>query len=205
MWTEIAMFGNSSKKDNLGKWAKSQLQNVHDCIQLCPTLCGPWTAAHQVPLSMEFNKRILEQLAISCSRFFFFFPTQGQNPHLLCLLHHRWILYHCTIWEAQQNVHPSGKLISLLLPLTAGRQSTYSCFFRNFLFYIGVQLSINVVIPSGARQTDPATHPHVSIPPQTPFLTRPPHNAEQTSLESTFFCASQSIHSELSPYFFFLL
>ena len=86
MWTEIAMFGNSSKKDNLGKWAKSQLQNVHDCIQLCPTLCGPWTAAHQVPLSMEFNTRILEQLAISCSRvFFFFFFQLRDRTHISCV------------------------------------------------------------------------------------------------------------------------
>ena len=24
--------------------------------QLCPTLCNPWTIAHQVPLSMEFSR-----------------------------------------------------------------------------------------------------------------------------------------------------
>ena len=28
------------------------------------------------------------------------FPTQGSNQHLLCLLHWRHILYHCTTWEA---------------------------------------------------------------------------------------------------------
>ena len=26
--------------------------------------------------------------------------TQGSNLHFLCLLHCRWILYHCTTWEA---------------------------------------------------------------------------------------------------------
>ena len=25
--------------------------------QLCPTLCDPWTAAHQVPLSMRFSSQ----------------------------------------------------------------------------------------------------------------------------------------------------
>ena len=25
--------------------------------QLCPTLCDPWTAAHQVPLSMRFSRQ----------------------------------------------------------------------------------------------------------------------------------------------------
>ena len=26
------------------------------CMLSCPTLCSPWTVAHQVPLSMEFSK-----------------------------------------------------------------------------------------------------------------------------------------------------
>ena len=25
--------------------------------QLCPTLCDPWTVAHQAPLSMEFSRQ----------------------------------------------------------------------------------------------------------------------------------------------------
>lgn len=29
MWTEIGIFEVSSKKDNFGKWAKSQVLNVH--------------------------------------------------------------------------------------------------------------------------------------------------------------------------------
>ena len=37
--------------------------------QSCLTLCNPWTAAHQAPLSMGiFQARILEWFAISFSR-----------------------------------------------------------------------------------------------------------------------------------------
>ena len=27
------------------------------CAQWCPTLCDPWTVAHQAPLSMEFSRQ----------------------------------------------------------------------------------------------------------------------------------------------------
>ena len=27
------------------------------CAQSCPTLCIPWTTAHQAPLSMEFSRQ----------------------------------------------------------------------------------------------------------------------------------------------------
>ena len=31
---------------------------VHVLVaQLCPTLCDPWTVAHQAPLSMEFSRQ----------------------------------------------------------------------------------------------------------------------------------------------------
>ena len=32
---------------------------MHVCVvaQLCPTLCDPWTVAHQVPLSIEFYRQ----------------------------------------------------------------------------------------------------------------------------------------------------
>ena len=32
------------------------------------------------------------------------FPTEGSNPHLLCLLHGRQILYHWATWEAHISV-----------------------------------------------------------------------------------------------------
>ena len=66
------------------------------CVWLFATT---WTAACQAPLSMGFSRqeywagfhRILQRI----------FPTQRLNLHLLCLLHCRWILYHCATWEAQ--------------------------------------------------------------------------------------------------------
>ena len=54
-----------------------------------PTLWIPWTAAHQVPLSMEFSGK---NPRVGChSLLQGIFPTQGSNPGLL---HHRQFLYH---------------------------------------------------------------------------------------------------------------
>ena len=47
----------------------------------CLTLATPWTAACQAPLSVGFQARILEWVAISFSRGIFL--TQGSNPGLL--------------------------------------------------------------------------------------------------------------------------
>ena len=55
-------------------------------------------------------------------------------------------------------------------------------FFKNILFYIEVQLTNNVVVVSGAQQSDSAIHIHVSILPQTPCPSRLSHNTEQSSL-----------------------
>ena len=52
----------------------------------------------------------------------------------------------------------------------------------NFLFYIGVWQINNVVIISGAQQSDSVIHIRVSILPQTPLPCRLPHNTEQSSL-----------------------
>ena len=43
----------------------------------------------------------------------------------------------------------------------------------------------NIVIVSGAQQSDSAIHIHVSILPQTPLPSRLPHNIEQSSPRST--------------------
>ena len=56
---------------------------------------APWTTAHQAPLSMGFPRQghwsgchfLLQGILL----------TQGSKLHLLCLLHCRWILYHCSI------------------------------------------------------------------------------------------------------------
>ena len=54
-----------------------------NCVWLFTTL---WTVAHQAPLSMGFCRQgywILGCYALVQG----IFPTQGSNPHLLCLLH----------------------------------------------------------------------------------------------------------------------
>ena len=32
-------------------------ESESEVAQLCPTLCDPWTVAHQAPLSMEFSRQ----------------------------------------------------------------------------------------------------------------------------------------------------
>ena len=45
----------------------------------------PWTVAHQAPLSMRFSR---QEYGMGCHFILQgIFPTQGSNPHLLCLLH----------------------------------------------------------------------------------------------------------------------
>ena len=51
--------------------------------QLCPTLCDPWTVAHQAPLSMKCSGK---NTGVGC-RFLLqgIFPTKGLNLRLLHL------------------------------------------------------------------------------------------------------------------------
>ena len=55
-----------------------------------------WTAARQAPWDSPGKSTgvgchfLLQRI----------FPTQGSNPHLLHLQHHRQILYHLATWEA---------------------------------------------------------------------------------------------------------
>ena len=63
---------------------------THTCacghVQSCPALCNTWTKTLQVPLSMEFFPS--KNARVSCHFLLQgIFPTQGLNPHLLCLLH----------------------------------------------------------------------------------------------------------------------
>ena len=56
---------------------------VYYCLvtKLCLTICDPWTAAHQAPLSMKFSKQERwSGLPFPSSRDL---PGQGSNPHLL--------------------------------------------------------------------------------------------------------------------------
>ena len=65
-----------------------------DCVsQSCLTLCHPWTAAHQPPLSMGFPRQVgchalLQRI----------YPTQGLNLHLL---HCRRFLYWLSHWPSK--------------------------------------------------------------------------------------------------------
>ena len=63
--------------------------------QLCPTLCDPWTVAHQAPLSMGFPRQ--EYWSGLPFPFLRIFPTQGWN---LGLLPCRQILYHLSHQES---------------------------------------------------------------------------------------------------------
>ena len=52
------------------------------CVQLFATL---WTITHQAPLCMGFSRQVYWS-GLPCPSLVIF-PTQGLNPHLLCLLH----------------------------------------------------------------------------------------------------------------------
>ena len=57
-----------------------------------------WTAARQAPLSMRFSSK---NIGVGCHFLLQeIFLTQGWNPHLLCLLHCRQILYPLSHWES---------------------------------------------------------------------------------------------------------
>ena len=61
--------------------------NVLSHVQFFETL---WTIACQAPLFMGFSR---QEYWSGCHFLLHrIFPTQGSNP---CLLHWRWILYHC--------------------------------------------------------------------------------------------------------------
>ena len=75
------------------------------CVCVCvntqswPTVCDPMEC---ILLGSSvygiFWARILEWVAISY--FQGIFPTQGSNSCLLVSCNDRWVLYHCTTWEA---------------------------------------------------------------------------------------------------------
>ena len=58
----------------------------------------------------------------------------------------------------------------------------YGSFLSILNFYIRLKPINNVVIVSGERWRDSATHIHASIVPQTPLPSRLPHNIEQSSM-----------------------
>ena len=62
-------------------------------LQLCPTLCDPmdWTVAHRLLCPWDSPGKTT---GVGCHVLLQgIFPTQGLNPHLLCLLRYRQTLY----------------------------------------------------------------------------------------------------------------
>ena len=82
--------------------------------------CVAWTVAHQAPLSIGISQaRILEWVAIPFSR------GSSLPRGLLPLLLGRWVLFHCTTWEAHKipiyaNFSP---ILSFSLELSPGHQT----------------------------------------------------------------------------------
>ena len=53
-----------------------RLSDACECTELCPTLCHPWTVAHQAPPSMEFSRQEY------CSGLPFPTPDNLPNPRI---------------------------------------------------------------------------------------------------------------------------
>ena len=68
-------------------------------LQVCPTLCDPVDCSPtRLPCPWDSPGK---NTGVGCQALLQgIFPTQGSNPHLLCLLHCRWILYHWDTGEA---------------------------------------------------------------------------------------------------------
>ena len=61
---------NALSRPTLVAWDESELHvHAHSVAQSRPSLCNPWTVAHQAPLSMGiFQARMLEWVALTSSR-----------------------------------------------------------------------------------------------------------------------------------------
>ena len=72
-----------------------------------------WTVPCQAPLSMGFfQARMLEWVAIFLLHGLF--QNQGSNPHLLCFLHYRQILYTLSHWGSLIQYNPLYMLLDLV-------------------------------------------------------------------------------------------
>ena len=78
-------------------------------LQLCPSLCKPWTAVRQAPLFMGLQARILEWVAMPSSRG----SSQPRNQthvfYVSCI--GRWILYHLSHQESPRPLLPSCNFV----------------------------------------------------------------------------------------------
>ena len=76
MENKIKTTGEAETKEEDGNFIYIVLS-----LQLCPTLCDPWTVTHQAPVHEIFQPR---NVALSFPEIFL---SQTLKPHLLCLLH----------------------------------------------------------------------------------------------------------------------
>ena len=97
--------------------------------QLCLTLCDPMDCS--LTGSSVHGDSPGKNIGVGCLTLLQgVFPTQGSNPHLLWLLHSRWILYH---WRNPREPHGTNRKNSLThshpfhpkLELSADRGSEY--------------------------------------------------------------------------------
>ena len=82
-------------KDRTGMKQKQNMlrsESESEVAQSCPTLCDPWTVAHQAPLSMGFSRQKVEWVSIFFSRGSS--QPRDQIPISFVSCIGRWDLYH---------------------------------------------------------------------------------------------------------------
>ena len=89
----------------------------------------PWTIA-QAPLSMGFSRQE-HRSGLPCLQEIFL--IQGSNPHLLCLLHCRQILYHWATGEAHIPLLCRRNAVKVEFCVTAGRGQPWGSKDKSFI------------------------------------------------------------------------
>ena len=105
---------------------------THICLSVTP-----WTIARQAPLAMGFSRQEYwsGSYSISCSRGFS--QARDRTPVFCVRCLGRWILYHCTTWEALTYIetHPAINRGGLwMVGLQVGRLQLNFLFFFFFRF-----------------------------------------------------------------------
>ena len=149
----------------------------------------PQTVVCQAPLSMGYFP--IKNIGVGCHFLLqTIFLTQGLNPHFLCLLHCRWILYCWAIWEACSCILSCFAYVKLIENLcTIAYQAPLSRVFSRQEYC------------SGLPCPNPGDHPDPGIEPASPAT--PALQADIASLShrgSTMYiyCASQWLSTKAS-------
>ena len=113
-------------------------------LQSCPTLCDPvdrsppGSSVHGI-----LQASILEGVVISSSRGSSRPRDQTQVSYISCT--GRWVLYHCTIWEAQ---NPYGQLKFILIGVTVCFRNV-KCISRNLNVF-----RLNTLVRGGVKMAE---------------------------------------------------